>query len=335
MARARAVLVLLVAFACTRRTEPVADTRPVQTSTAGMTEERALLTKIAAAQESYELETFYRSSRDFLAKYPKHAETDRVRWDLAMQLVSESLLEPNGAQADEARKLLEEHTRVAASEEQRFDAALVRLKFSHAGERQRWIDDIFHRFPKSPDLVQVYYWLVETDLSEGDTLAAAKHAKELLDRFDDVENEPLYKDVIARASMLGAPIPLDAKEKKKLGAQISGRVVLFDFWASWCQPCIAEVPRLREFWEKNRGRGFELVGVNVDHNESAFARYTENLGMKWPMLRSPEASGGLADRCRITTLPTYVVVGRDGRVRSIDVRGDALYALIEKLIAER
>jgi thiol-disulfide isomerase/thioredoxin len=327
--------VLLVLFGCTRRTEPVAETRPARTSTAAITGERALLAEIAEAHERFELETFYRASRDFLAKFPKHAEADRVRWDLAMQLVSESLMEPEGALADEARTLLEEHARVAASEEQRFDASLVRLKFSRSDERQRLIAGLFERFPKSPDLVQVYYWLVETNLTEGDTLAAAKHAKELLDRFERVDNEALYQDVIARAAMLGAPLPLSAQEKKKLGAQLSGRVVLFDFWASWCQPCIAEVPRLREFWEKNRARGFELVGVNVDHNEAAFTRYTSELAMKWPMLRSPENSGGLADRCRITALPTYVVLGRDGRVRAIDARGDALYALLEKLIAER
>ena len=116
-------------------------------------------------------------------------------------------------------------------------------------------------------------------------------------------------------------------------ASLAGKVVLVDFWATWCGPCVAEIPRVREVYDRYHDRGFEVVGISLDEDADAVAGFVAKHGIPWPIIHDRRGDDGrpsLADRYGITAIPTMILVGRDGRVASIEARGRRL----EELLAE-
>lgn len=91
-------------------------------------------------------------------------------------------------------------------------------------------------------------------------------------------------------------------------------VTLLVFWATWCQPCIAEIPHLTEFHEKYREKGFRVVSINIDDPEGEkIPAFVERFGINYPLLiddegRSEAQLGG------IDALPTSFLIDRNGRV---------------------
>jgi len=94
-----------------------------------------------------------------------------------------------------------------------------------------------------------------------------------------------------------------------------GRVVLVNFWATWCGPCRQEMPHLNKLYDKYRGAGFVLLGVNIDDDARNATDLAAKLGLKFPvLLDTDKAVSRLYD---MGTMPSTVVIDRDGRVRYI------------------
>lgn len=94
-----------------------------------------------------------------------------------------------------------------------------------------------------------------------------------------------------------------------------GQVVLLNFWASWCQPCMAEMPGIQRLEGRMRGRGFVVVGVNVAEAQRRAARSVEQMGLGFPVLLDAEgetfhAWGGKG-------LPTSALIDRQGQLRYV------------------
>ncbi|RZU02800.1 TlpA family protein disulfide reductase [Rivibacter subsaxonicus] len=92
-----------------------------------------------------------------------------------------------------------------------------------------------------------------------------------------------------------------------------GRVVLINFWATWCAPCRQEMPHLNRLYEKYRGSGFVLLGVNVDEDPRNAASLAARLGLKFPVLL--DADKQVSRLYQLSTMPSTVVIDRSGRVR--------------------
>jgi len=94
-----------------------------------------------------------------------------------------------------------------------------------------------------------------------------------------------------------------------------GRVVLVNFWATWCAPCRKEMPHLNRLYEKYRASGFVLLGVNVDDDTSKAAAVATQLGLTFPVLLDSEKKASRA--YDLSAMPSTVLVDRDGRVRYV------------------
>ena len=120
-------------------------------------------------------------------------------------------------------------------------------------------------------------------------------------------------------------------------ASYRGKVVLVDFWATWCGPCRAEVPNVLENYLKYHDKGFEVIGISLDETREAAEQYVQQTNIPWPSIFSEEESdrgwqAPMAVKYGITGIPTAILVGKDGKVVNMNARGDVLGEELEKLL---
>jgi len=96
--------------------------------------------------------------------------------------------------------------------------------------------------------------------------------------------------------------------------QYRGRVVLIDFWASWCSPCRESMPHLKELYTKYRGKGLVLLGVNLDKTRAAASGFMKQAGVNFPIIFGPE-NQKTAATYGVQGIPATVLVDKQGVIR--------------------
>ncbi len=115
-------------------------------------------------------------------------------------------------------------------------------------------------------------------------------------------------------------------------AALKGKVVLIDFWATWCGPCVAGLPDLLSTWRKYHDQGFEIIGISLDSDKAALERMTKERGMAWPQyFDGKQWQNDLARRFGIRAVPTLWLVGKDGKIASTNAR-NGLEAQVAQLL---
>jgi len=116
---------------------------------------------------------------------------------------------------------------------------------------------------------------------------------------------------------------------------LRGRVVLVDFWATWCRPCIAEVPNVRRVHRKYKDAGFDVVSISLDKNRSRFKSYAKKNGMKWYHVMEGGGWGTrLAKKYGVRSIPAMYLLDHEGKVISTKARGQELERLVAKAVGK-
>ena len=146
-------------------------------------------------------------------------------------------------------------------------------------------------------------------------------ARAILRRLDAV-GKPLD---IKFTSLDGRPVDLSS---------VKGKVVLVDFWATWCGPCVGEVPHVKETYDKYHSKGFDIVGISFDENKNALRNFTSSHDMPWPQYFDGLVwKNKYGQQYAIEGIPTMWLVDKKGNLRDTNAR-DGLQDKVEKLLAE-
>jgi thiol-disulfide isomerase/thioredoxin len=96
-------------------------------------------------------------------------------------------------------------------------------------------------------------------------------------------------------------------------SQLKGKVVLLDFWATWCGPCRESIPHLIQLYKSHRENGFELVGMNLDKGDGKDVhRFIKSMDIPYPVVAAPEE---VVRNYRVTGIPATFLIDKEGRIR--------------------
>lgn len=151
----------------------------------------------------------------------------------------------------------------------------------------------------------------------------------------------------------GTPLPdfnePDSNGKALSISQFKGKVVLLDFWATWCVPCVMEIPGIVAAYDKHHQDGLEVIGVSFDDDLKQLRSFTAKKGMTWPQFFDADMAKRFAEsgdpqvhfenrlgrKYGVDKLPTTILVDRAGNIIATDLRGEALSAAVEKALAKK
>ncbi|HEX3857868.1 MAG TPA: TlpA disulfide reductase family protein [Verrucomicrobiae bacterium] len=145
---------------------------------------------------------------------------------------------------------------------------------------------------------------------------------------------------IQDALAVGTKFP-DFNEKDLNGKPLSianykGKVVMIDFWATWCGPCVGELPNVIATYQKHHAQGFEIIGVSLDQNQTKLADFIKSKDMTWQQFFDGQGWGNkLAVKYGIESIPATFLLDSDGKIIGKDLRGEALEQAVTSALGNK
>jgi thiol-disulfide isomerase/thioredoxin len=170
----------------------------------------------------------------------------------------------------------------------------------------------------------------------------------ITESYPDPTVKDHFVDRLQRLDMLDKPAPPiegnDIDGKLVRLSDHKGKVVLVDFWATWCPPCVEAFPDLAEMYAKHRERGFTILGVNVDAQGKQGAERTAALNNArrfllesragWLNVANGTGRQDFAQAYGVEEIPANFLIGRDGKIVALELTGDALSQAVEQALGK-
>jgi peroxiredoxin len=153
----------------------------------------------------------------------------------------------------------------------------------------------------------------------------------LIKKYPNERNVKMFHNVVLSmlSTAIGQPAPeieLETPEGKELAlSSLKGKVVLIDFWASWCGPCRKEMPNVVKAYAKFKNMGFEIFGVSLDQDKARWIEAIQKDGITWPQVSDlKQWQSSVVRQYNIQGIPYTVLLDREGNILAKNLRGEEL-----------
>lgn len=315
------------------RLDREADTLPADKQAANIEQRAEKLQRLAEVTPEADRDQWYRQLADMLSvaiqsgNFPQGFERlDQLQKTLADAGANDDLI----AHAVFQRMWAEY---VVSQQQPGADAAKI---------QEKWLADLqsfVGEYPKSPDAAEALLQLGMYQEFIGKTEEATKWYQQLATGFPNAEPAKKAGGALRRLNSAGKPIRLRAADLQGGTIDLAappyrGKVVLIHYWATWCEPCKADMVLLKDIVAKRGGPDFDIIGVCLDDNAATAKRYLAENRFPWKHVHEPGGlDGRLANEMGVMTLPLMLLVDQSGNVAHHNIHvGPELEGELARLI---
>ena len=277
--------------------------------------------RLRKQQKSEDLEKLVEKSREFVAAHPEYRRVDEIYYLLGNALVQLARVE-EGIQVFE--KLIEDRPNDRYVQNCLLELGLV---YDQLGEHDK-ADSAYQKLVNHPKYGQ---------------RSQAQRAKQILeqeitDRKGELSKPPGAGPALGTnpSEWIGKPA-LDFQVTDLKGEALSlekyrGQVVLLDFWATWCGPCIREIPNVKRTYEKYKDQKFQIIGISLDRSKEPLEAYIEKEELAW--IHYWDNIGKVSNLYKVNAIPSTFLIDGEGVIRKTNLRGHTLEHAVSELVKE-
>lgn len=189
--------------------------------------------------------------------------------------------------------------------------------------------------PKSENGAEAMRQLAMGKEISGETDEAVKWYRQLLEKYPQSVHAAMSRGAVTRLTSEGRKISIKGPAVRGGDVDLAdyhGKAVVIQYWTTSCDICTADHSVLGDLYKKHKGRGLEIIGVNLDHSPERLEEYLKENRLPWKQLYKPGGfDSSLATDMGVVTVPLMLLVGPDGKVISSNIRAEEIEAEIKKL----
>ncbi len=308
---------------------------------------------LASATTPAQVASLHQQKADLLERLAQSATTDEERALWIRQLADELSFAIQEGSFPQAQERLERLYQAMLSQGHRGLIAYVRYRqlmgeygraltqpgTDYVKLHQEWVqklEQFAREFGQLAESAEAIFQLAVAHELSGDEEQAKKWYSLLVERFPNAPPAAKASGALRRLGLAGQPLRLRGSTVSGQPfdiAQLQGKVALIYYWASWCEPCRADLPTLKDLLARYGRYGFTIVGVNLDPNPEAMQQFVQEYQVNWPQLYEPGGlESPLANELGIVTVPTLILVDQQGRVVSRNLQTATLESELRRLI---
>ncbi|MCY3739661.1 MAG: redoxin domain-containing protein [Candidatus Poribacteria bacterium] len=280
---------------------------------------KAIAGKLENSGDPAAYEALIEKSKVFIKAHPKYKRVDEI-----YALLGASLVQIN--RTDEGIEILEELIRYYPTADYVEPSLLVLgLAYDKVGKHDK-ADPLYeklvnHTKYRGRKYAETAQQLLEQDWEARTGEFANVPATNTSPSPNQFINKPALDFQVT--GLKGEPLSL---------SQYRGQVVLLDFWATWCPPCIAEMPNVKRTYAKYKNQKFEIIGISLDQSTAPLEAYIASEGLMWRQYW--DSGSRISSMYNVRAIPSTFLIDGAGIIRRVNLRGGALEMAVAELVRE-